>query len=254
MNSLALLCARHIPTFAVQDVKGSDDKDALVEPKRKSGRAINLALKTQRGSENDRHCVTLDDVVAMIDVLEEPAATVVAVAAFSGLRKSELQALRWEDLKDDELHVRRTAWRTTDVREQTKTEASAAPVPVIPILAKYLEAHRDGSSSDGFIFTGAKMGRPLDLHNLANRVIRPALKKANIPWPGWHGFRRGLSTTLYELGTEAKTRQTILRHANVSVTEQHYTKSVDSVSRAAMRKVQKALAAKMKRHRRNQDR
>ena len=105
-------------------------------------------------------------------------------------------------------------------------------------------------SSSGFIFTGEKLGRPLDLHNLANRVIRPALKKKNIPWPGWHGFRRGLSTTLYELGTDAKTRQAILRHADVNVTERHYTKSVDAVSQAAMKKLQQSLAAKMKKARR----
>ncbi len=91
------------------------------------------------------------------------------------------------------------------------------------------------------------MSRPLDLHNLAARVIRPALAKEGIEWCGWHGFRRGLSTLLYELGTDAKTRQAILRHADVAVTERHYTKSVDAVSIAAMDKVQKAAAPKLKR-------
>ncbi|HXO33547.1 MAG TPA: tyrosine-type recombinase/integrase [Candidatus Acidoferrales bacterium] len=211
----------------------------------------NVAIpKTQHKSQPTRHA-TLEDVVAMIGVLDEPAATVVAVAAFSGLRKSELQGLRWEDLKDGVLHVRRTAWRTTSVSETTKTEASQAPVPVIPVLAKYLATHRNGAPADGFIFAGPKMGKPLDLHNLANRVIRPALKNADIPWCGWHGFRRGLATTLYELGTEARTRQAILRHANVAVTEKHYTKSVNAVSLAAMRKVQKAFNAKIKKARRS---
>jgi integrase len=176
--------------------------------------------RTQHQKKPTRHA-TLDEVIAMINVLDEPAATIVATAAFSGLRKSELQGLRWEDLKDNELHVRRTAWRTTSITETTKTKASEAPVPVIPVLAKYLEAHRNGFPDHGFIFAGPKLRKPLDLHNVANRVIRPALKEANIPWCGWHGFRRGLATTLYELGTEARTRQAILRHANVSVTEQH---------------------------------
>jgi len=39
-------------------------------------------------------------------------------------------------------------------------------------------------------------------------------------------------------------------HENVSVTEQHYTKSVDAVSKAAMAKVQKAFYAKLKTARR----
>jgi integrase len=235
---------RHIKWFAVSVFNLAAQVDAF-NPNLKNPFADLEIPKTERTTAKTRHA-TLDDVVSIIGALDEPAATVVAVAAFTGLRKSELQALRWEDLKGNELHVQRTAWRTTDVREQTKTEASAAPVPVIPILAKHLEAHRRSFPSDGFVFTGEKLGRPLDLHNLANRVIRPALKKKNMPWPGWHGFRRGLSTTLYELGTDAKTRQAILRHADVNVTERHYTKSVDAISQAAMKKVQKALAAKIK--------
>ncbi len=204
-------------------------------------------VQRQRKTPPTRHA-TLDDIIQMIEALDGPAATAVATAGFTGLRKSELQALRWEDLKGTELHVQRTAWRTTDVSDQTKTEASAAPVPVIPQLAKYLEAHRDGFPAAGFIFTGPKLGRPLDLHNLAARVIRPTLAKKGIKWCGWHGFRRGLATTLYELGTDPRTRQAILRHADVAVTEKHYTKSVDAVSQAAMEKVQKAFDVKLKSH------
>jgi integrase len=200
--------------------------------------------RNTRKSEPTRHA-TLDDVIAMLEVLDEPAATVLAVAAFSGLRKSEIQGLRWEDWTGSELHVRRTAWRTTDVREQTKSEASSAPVPMIPILAKYLEAHRNGAR-DGFIFTGPKMGRPLDLKNIAARIIRPALKAAGIPWCGWHGFRRGLSTSLYEMGVDARTRQAILRHANLSITEKFYTKAVSAVSQDAMAKIEAAFNKKMK--------
>jgi integrase len=93
---------------------------------------------------------------------------------------------------------------------------------------------------------------PLDLHNLANRVIRPALQKANTPWPGWHGFRRGLATVLYELGIEPKTRQAILRHADVTVTERHYVQPVTEVSTAAMAKFQDVLEAKKRQRAKNQ--
>jgi integrase len=203
-------------------------------------------VQRDRQPQPTRHA-TLEDVLKMIAALNGPASTAVAMAAFTGLRKSELQALKWDDLKEGQLHVRRTAWRTTDVREgQTKTAASAAPVPIIPILADFLEAHRNGFPASGFIFAGEKLGRPLDFHNLANRVIRPALAKEGIAWCGWHGFRRGLATTLYELGTDARTRQAILRHADVGVTERHYTKSVPAVSITAMNKVQRVVAPKLK--------
>lgn len=117
-------------------------------------------------------------------------------------------------------------------------------MPVLPLLAKHLEAHRDGSAR-GFIFTGPKMGRPLDLHNLANRTVRPALKAAGIEWCGWHGFRRGLSTNLKTLGVDDTVIQRILRHANVGVTRQSYIKIEDRAKTAAMKKLQKSLSAKI---------
>jgi integrase len=175
-------------------------------PERKNPFSEVAIPRTQHVPKPKRHA-TLDDVVAMISALDEPAATAVAVAAFTGLRKSEIQGLRWEDLNGDELHVQRTAWRPTHVIEETKTVASKSPVPVIPILARYLAAYRDGNPSNGFIFEGAKKRRPLDLHNLANRVIRSALEQADIPWCGWYGFRRGLVTSLYKLGLDGKTWQ-----------------------------------------------
>jgi integrase len=201
--------------------------------------------KTSKQKQPTRY-VGLDTVLDMLDVLDEPAATTVAVAAFAGLRKSEIQGLRWEDLKDGELHVRRSAWRTTAVQE-VKTEASAGAVPVIPILAEHLEDHRNGFPAEGFIFTGEKMGRPLDLHNLANRVIRPALAAEKIPWGGWHGFRRGLATNLHTLGVADTDIQRILRHANVKVTQESYIKVEPNVKKRAMDKLQKALLAKRKR-------
>lgn len=236
---------KHIKWLGKAIFKYAAQKGAF-NPENKNPFADVSIPKTQYISKPVRYA-TLDNVVAMINALEEPSATVVAVAAFSGLRKSEIQGLRWEDLKGDELHVQRSAWRPTHVIEETKTRASRAPVPVIPILAKYLEAHRNGFPAEGFIFSGTKLqSRTLDLHNLANRVIRPTLAKEGIVWCGWHGFRRGLATTLYELGTDAKTRQAILRHANISVTENIYTQPVSEVSKTAMAKVEKAFNRKLK--------
>ena len=48
----------------------------------------------------------------MITKLDEPARTVVAVAAFTGLPEGEIRGLRWEDFTGEELRVRRLIWRT----------------------------------------------------------------------------------------------------------------------------------------------
>ena len=205
--------------------------------------------KNRRPKQPGRYA-TLENVTDMLAVLssvDEVASRVVAMAAFSGLRKSEIQGLRWDDLKDGEIHVKRTAWRTTTIEQGTKTEASQGAVPILPLLARHLEAHRNGFVGDGFIFTGPKMGRPLDLHNLANRVIRPALKKARIPWCGWHGFRRGLATNLHTLDVNDLDIQRIMRHSDVAVTRASYIKVPDSMKKAAMAKLEKALKVRKSR-------
>jgi integrase len=58
--------------------------------------------------------------------------------------------------------------------------------------------------------------------NLVRRVIVPKLQAAGIQcWSGWHGFRRGLATNLYELGEDETTIQAILRHADLNTTRRH---------------------------------
>lgn len=181
----------------------------------------------------------------MLSALDEPAKTVVATAAFTGLRRSELRGLRWGDLRGDELHVNRMVWES-HIEEKTKTPASKAPVPVVGLLRKWLEEHRNGFTADGFIFAGPKTGAPLNLANLARRVIVPKLKEAGIEWHGWHALRRGIATNLFRLKVPDLQIQSILRHANVATTR-IYIKPVVEDSQLAMAKLEKAYKSKKKR-------
>jgi len=45
-------------------------------------------------------------------------------------------------------------------------------------------------------------------------------------WHGWHAFRRGLATNLHLAGVDDKTIQGILRHGNITITQNIYIKSV----------------------------
>jgi len=174
----------------------------------------------------------------MIHVLPEPARTIAAVAAFTGLRASELRGLQWNDFTGDELRVRRTVWRT--LVGEPKTPASVAPVPVLPVLCQILGEHRKRDGRAGYIFAGPS-GRPMDLGSLATRVIRPALKGTGVEWQGWHAFRRGLATNLYRLDVSARTIQAILRHSNVSTTLAFYVKTSGADVVAAMERLGKEM-------------
>jgi integrase len=185
----------------------------------------------------ERIAYTLEDIYAMLAKLDEPAKTVVTVAAFTGLRASEIRGLRWDDYSGDEVRVVRSVWRT-DVGPTKTEESGENPVPVIPILRRALDQHRKLHPGDGYVFAGERRGAPLHLDNLSRRVLTPKLKDA---WKGWHGFRRGLGTNLYRLGVPPKVIQEILRHANVSTTETHYIVVDRSETKNAMKKLEKAV-------------
>jgi integrase len=183
------------------------------------------------------HAYSLDEIQAMLKVLPEPSRTAVLVAALTGLRHSEIRGLRWEDFTGTELRVRRAVW-ASHVSE-TKTPASAAPVPVLPVVRKALERHKKRSLGE-FIFSGGT-GRPLVLMNVTRRDIIPTLAKAKVPWHGWHAFRRGLASNLNRLGVDDSVIQGILRHAAVATTQAHYIKTTSKDTQAAMKKLARAF-------------
>jgi len=183
---------------------------------------------------NETHAYSLEDILQMLLVAPEPAATALATAAFTGARRGEIRGLLWENYSGDQMRITQSVFGSRS--DEPKSAKSKAPVPVIAPLAKYLARHRaaSGDPVSGFIFK-SPTGTPMDLAQLARFVIRPALKIAGIEWHGWHAFRRGLATNLYRLGVPDKTIQAILRHANLSTTMNAYVKSVPADATAAMK-------------------
>ena len=188
------------------------------------------------------HAYSLAEVRTILSVLPEPAASIFAVAAFTGLRRGEIRGMRWQDYRDGEIHVTQSIWEGHTTAP--KTFQSKGAVPVISAVARMLEAHRMrcGNPESGPIFA-ARNGKSLSLNNVQGRVILPALKKAGLEthWHGWHAARRGLGSNLYALGVPEKTIQVILRHANVATTSAYYIKTAPADAVAAMQKLNTAV-------------
>jgi integrase len=181
-------------------------------------------------AEEDTYAYSLSEIKAMLAMLEEPARTVVLTAALTGLRKSELRGLTWDSFDGKELSVTRSVWNSTV--SEPKTRRSRSPIPVVRQLADALDAHRlrmGVLAQPGLPIFQSGNGKPLNLDNLARRVIAPIAK-----WHGWHAFRRGLATNLHALGVDDKTIQAILRHSNVGLTMNVYVKSVNESQVSAM--------------------
>lgn len=205
----------------------------------------------------DTYAYDLAEIKAMLSALSEPAHTIVLTAALTGLRKSEIRGLQWEDFNGKKLTVRRSVWNSTT--SDPKTRKSSAPIPVVKQLADALEKHkaREGklAQSDLPIFQGGT-GQPMNLDNLVRREIVPALSRCGVcgkpeeehkpegheyqrdqllpQWHGWHAFRRGLATNLHDLGVDDKTIQAILRHTDIRLTQNTYIKTVEKSQVSAM--------------------
>jgi len=186
----------------------------------------------------ETYAYSLEEIQRMLAVLPEPARTAVAVAAFTGLRRSEVRGLRWEDFTGDEIRVARTVWGWHIGKP--KTRASKAPVPVLPFLSRALAEHQKRSRHSGYVFAAGN-GAPLNLDNLARRIIRPVLRGTGDEWHGWHAFRRGLATNLHRLKVDDKTIQAILRHSDVSTTQRLYIKTAPADAHAAMAMLERVL-------------
>jgi len=60
-------------------------------------------------------------------------------------------------------------------------------------------------------------------------------------WKGWHAFRRGIASNLFDLGCDDLTVQRILRHSKVQVTREHYIQVRDAKVDAAMAQLQQKI-------------
>lgn len=183
----------------------------------------------------------LEAALTMLRILEPldlRAAVAVGLAYFAALRPAEIRGLQWIDYDGQELNIKRCVWRNKV--GETKTEDSAASVPVIEPLKSLLERLR-GQSTDGFIVQN-HAGKPLSLDSLNVRVIAPAMKKAGIEWRGYYPGRRGISSTVTDTSKNALNSTGLLRHSTPIIALKHYTRAQKESVQAAMKQIeQKAL-------------
>lgn len=185
----------------------------------------------------------LAELQLLLSKLSVRERTLALLDAATGLRVSELLALRWDDVDFEtlELRVTRSIWH--QVVGDCKTEASAKPVPMDEFMAEDLLRWRRQSPyamPGDWVFASPTMRgkQPYWPDNLMKRYIRPVARKAGIHKNiGWHTFRHSFGTLLKANGEDVKTVQELLRHANSRITLDVYTQAVNSTKRAAQSKV-----------------
>jgi integrase len=159
--------------------------------------------------------------------------TFFTLLANSGMRSSEVLALKWTDIKDNRVYVERT-WSQTSKKgrflKSPKTASGKRDFVLDPVTLHLLKVHhmaqnvnnaKMGIKPSEFIFTDVH-GEVLYRDNV-NYLSGRIAKVTNLPSIGLHGFRHTHATLLYEAGVSAKAIQERLGHKDIQTTLNTYT-------------------------------
>ena len=187
--------------------------------------------------------LTTNEVQGLLANLRFRERTLVLLAVTTGLRRSELFALKWKDVDFQGKQICVTRSIVQNVIGVCKTESSQKPVPAHDDLMKALREWRGQTpyqSSESWVFASpANQGRrPYHAQQIMQRHILPIARKLGIAKRiGWHTFRHTYSTLLRSTGAELKIMQELLRHSTIRVTLDTYTQAVTTEKRNAQEAV-----------------
>jgi integrase len=196
--------------------------------------------------------LTIAEIHALLDALPLREWVLVVLALGTGLRLSELFALKWGDINFETLEMGITRSIVMQVVGRCKTESSQKPIPLDAYLAAVLtvwRAHTPYDEPQHWVFASPKVkgAKPYWGQSIMRKFIRPAALKAGIKKRiGWHTFRHTYTTLLSANQTDPKVMQELLRHGSVRVTLDLYAQAVTPRKRKAQSAVVRQLRRELK--------
>jgi integrase len=188
--------------------------------------------------EKEPRVLSLSECHRLLDELDEPYRTMVAVGIATGLRCSELFALKWCDFDwaNSTMFVRRAI--VDGVVDEVKTKYSKAGLPLHRSLADMLlrwKARSKFQTNEDWVFSSwrTRGDKPLRATSVLENFIKPAAQRADLGLIGWHTFRRTFSTLLRFNGEDIKVQQELMRHADIRTTMNLYTQANSDQKRQA---------------------
>lgn len=193
------------------------------------------------------------------DLFEEAAkhriGDIITVAAMTGLRKRELFALEWSDVKLNEgfLTVRRTLDETNQgiTVKAPKTKKSRRMVTLEPIAVAAFERRLRKAQDEGFgpeevpVCFPNTMGGYLRSSNFDRKVWYPIREAAGIPSSiKFHDLRHTQASLMLHAGIDLKVIQERLGHADFTTTANIYTHLMQDAQATAAEQLGQMMAEK----------
>jgi integrase len=189
----------------------------------------------------------------LVELVPEPYATMVHVAVYTGMRPSELVALRYKNVHADSITIDERCCRGD--WGAPKSKASNATIPVnsavidrihrlktITVEIRAGNAVRrypavKSSGPDDLVFASVAKGAPMRDNTILTRFIKPAARKLGIGWVNWQVLRRSHATWLKLAGADVKDAQAQLRHSRATTTLDIYQQFIPASQRRAVDKL-----------------
>ncbi len=164
----------------------------------------------------------------------------ILVALYTGLRIGELCALKWEDIEEDSITVRRTMQRLrkkdgsgTELYVGTpKTKTSLRIIPIPSFLRDIIRNCRNPALNHSY-FLASHANEVIEPRNMQYHFKR-CLQESGIERANFHALRHTFATRCVEAGFEIKSLSEILGHANVQTTLNKYVHSSFSLKQSNM--------------------
>ena len=182
-----------------------------------------LACAIASGAHRDQHRVAISpEEIAARAADDAQDGELIRVAAFAGLRRGELIALKWRDVNPvaRKLTVRRTVSGTIELTSTKSRRARDVPIPDQAEAAfARLRDRTDFTGADDYVFVN-RLGRRLDPSSLRRRYER-ARAAAGLEPLRFHDLRHTYGSLLVAGGIDLVSVKAAMGHSRISTTERY---------------------------------
>jgi len=173
-------------------------------------------ISKPRVQKKEMHFLSAEECTRLLDTCNGRTRALVELALLTGMRRGEIFGLKWGDLKDGYIEVRRARYGGQDV--SPKSPHSIRRIPLSPALEETLrsvDSEAANARNASYIFN-------FNPDNFVKREFKPALKKAGVRRIRFHDLRHTFAALMISRGANPKFLQEVMGHESFSTTMNLY--------------------------------
>ncbi|MBN2322230.1 MAG: site-specific integrase [Spirochaetes bacterium] len=222
-------------------------KNLVIETKRALGRAVTWKYLAENPAADleipkiipaKPNILTEEQLFVLLQNAPIRNRAAIGLAAFAGLRLSEVLGLQWKyvDLKKRTIRIEYQCYQGT--YREVKTPSSVRTIPIIEDLLQILQEWKlQCPKPKKWLFPGHTGEKPLFTSSWSQYNFKPLLKELKLPDVNFHSLRKLCTKLLLDNGIPLREVMAILGHSDPKITLRIY----DSISDQHLVRVSKDI-------------